>query len=89
MTGNQALRELNERLYFQVARIFIKKVPELGLIEEFTAFRREMEEVLAVAEIGDWDSIGYVRRTHISMSFRRMMRTQARPTNSPSRFVMG
>ncbi|TIU18168.1 MAG: GntR family transcriptional regulator, partial [Mesorhizobium sp.] len=43
-------------------------------VEEFTAFRREMEEVLAAAEIGDWESIGHIRRAHISMSFRRMMR---------------
>jgi hypothetical protein len=30
--------------------------------------------VLAAAEIGDWESIGHIRRAHISMSFRRMMR---------------
>ena len=49
-------------------------MPQLGLVEEFTAFRREMEEVLAAAEIGDWESIGHIRRAHISMSFLRMMR---------------
>lgn len=74
MTGNQPLREISERLYFQVARVVLKMMPQLGLVEEFTAFRREMEEVLAAAEIGDWDSIGHIRRAHISMSFRRMMR---------------
>ena len=52
-------------------------MPRLGLVEEFTAFRREMEEVLAAAEIGDWESIGHIRRAHISMSFRRMMRHAA------------
>jgi DNA-binding GntR family transcriptional regulator len=74
MTGNQPLREISERLYFQVARVVLKMMPQLGLVEEFTAFRREMEEVLAAAEIGDWDSIGHIRRAHISMSFLRMMR---------------
>ncbi|MER9235135.1 GntR family transcriptional regulator [Mesorhizobium sp. M0622] len=74
MTGNQPLREISERLYFQVARVVLKLMPQLGLVEEFTAFRREMEEVLAAAEIGDWESIGHIRRAHISMSFRRMMR---------------
>ncbi|PTE08570.1 GntR family transcriptional regulator [Mesorhizobium helmanticense] len=74
MTGNQPLREISERLYFQVSRVVLKMMPQLGLVEEFTAFRREMEEVLAAAEIGDWDSIGHIRRAHISMSFRRMMR---------------
>ena len=73
MTGNQPLREISERLYFQVARVVLKMMPQLGLVEEFTAFRREMMEVLAAAEIGDWESIGHIRRAHISMSFRRMM----------------
>jgi DNA-binding GntR family transcriptional regulator len=73
MTGNQPLRDISERLYFQVARVVAKMMPQLGLVEEFTAFRREMMEVLAAAEIGDWASIGHIRRAHISMSFRRMM----------------
>ena len=30
--------------------------------------------MLAAAEIGDWDAIGHIRRSHISMSFARMMR---------------
>ncbi|MBA3326215.1 MAG: GntR family transcriptional regulator [Rhodobacteraceae bacterium] len=73
LTGNQPLREISHRLYIQVARVVLKMMPQLGLVEEFGAFRREMEEVLAAAEIGDWESIGYIRRAHISMSFRRMM----------------
>lgn len=73
MTGNQPLRDISERLYFQVARVVLKMMPQLGLVEEFSAFRREMEEILAAAEIDDWESIGHIRRAHISMSFRRMM----------------
>ena len=74
MTGNQPLREISERLYIQVARVVLKMMPQLGLVEEFLAFRREMEEILAAAEIGDLASVGYIRRAHISMSFLRMMR---------------
>ncbi|PSJ52671.1 GntR family transcriptional regulator [Kumtagia ephedrae] len=73
ITGNQPLREVSERLYVQVARVVLKMMPQLGLVEEFTAFRNEMAEVLAAAEIGDLESIGHIRRAHISMSFRRMM----------------
>jgi DNA-binding GntR family transcriptional regulator len=73
VTGNQPLREISERLYFQVARVVAKMMPQLGLVEEFTAFRREMMEILAAAEIGDLESIGHIRRAHISMSFQRMM----------------
>jgi DNA-binding GntR family transcriptional regulator len=81
MTANQPLREISERLYIQVARVVLKMMPELGLAEEFRAFRGEMEEVLAAAEIGDWDAIGHIRRAHISMSFTRMLQNaRARAT---------
>ena len=56
------------------ASIVLKLMPRLNLVEEFAAFRREMEEVLAAMEIGDLESIGHIRRSHISMSFARMMR---------------
>jgi DNA-binding GntR family transcriptional regulator len=85
LTGNQPLREISERLYFQVARVVLKLMPKLGVEEEFTAFRREMEEVLAAAEIGDWDAIGHIRRAHISMSFRRMMRYAQEEALTPPR----
>jgi DNA-binding GntR family transcriptional regulator len=82
LTGNQPLREISERLYIQVARVVLKMMPELGLAAEFRAFRQEMEEVLAAAEIGDWDAIGHIRRAHISMSFTRMVQNaRARATS--------
>jgi DNA-binding GntR family transcriptional regulator len=86
MTANQPLRQISERLYIQVARVVLKMMPELGLAAEFRAFRREMEEVLAAAEIGDWDAIGHIRRAHISMSFTRMLQNAraARATEEAS-----
>jgi DNA-binding GntR family transcriptional regulator len=74
MTGNQPLREISERLYFQTSRIVLKLLPRLNLGEEFAAFRREMEDILGAMEIGDLESVGYIRRSHIAMSFKRMMR---------------
>lgn len=74
MTGNLVLREINERLYLKIVRVVLKMMPKLGLIEEFHAFRSEMEAVLAAAEIGDWEAIGHIRRAHLSMSFNRMMK---------------
>jgi len=74
MTGNQPLREISERLYFQTSRIVLKLMPRLNLAEEFAAFRREMEDILGAMEIGDLESVGYIRRGHIAMSFKRMMR---------------
>ena len=72
LTGNLPLREISERLYIQVARVVVKMMPDLGRAAEFRAFRQEMAEVLAAAEIGDWDAVGHIRRAHISMSFTRM-----------------
>ncbi|MDK1386092.1 GntR family transcriptional regulator [Sinorhizobium sp. 8-89] len=72
-TGNLPLREISERLYYQVVRVVLKMMPKLGLAEEFSAFRSEMQAVLSAAEIRDWEAIGYIRRAHISMSFHRMM----------------
>ena len=74
MIGNQPLREISERLYFQTSRIILKMMPRLNLIEEFAAFRREMDDILAAMEIGDLKSVGHLRRSHISMSFERMAR---------------
>ncbi len=86
LTGNLPLREICERLYIQVARVVLKMMPELGLAAEFHAFRREMEEVLAAAEIGDWEAIGHIRRAHVSMSFTRMARNaRARANHEESR----
>jgi DNA-binding GntR family transcriptional regulator len=74
MTGNQPLREINERLYLKVVRVVLKMMPKLGLLEEYRAFRSEMEAVLSAAEIGDWEAIGHIRRAHLSMSFNRIMK---------------
>ena len=74
MTGNQPLRDISERLYFQTSRIVLKLLPRRSLAEEFAAFRSEMEDGLGAMEVGDLASVGHIRRSHISMSFQRMMR---------------
>ncbi|CAK7259640.1 MULTISPECIES: GntR family transcriptional regulator [unclassified Shinella] len=71
-TGNAALREVNERLYLKIVRVVLKMMPKLGLVEEYRAFREEMQAVLNAAEIGDWEAIGYIRRAHLSMSYNRI-----------------
>lgn len=71
-TGNAALREVNERLYLKIVRVVLTMMPKLGLVEEYRAFRDEMQAVLNAAEIGDWEAIGYIRRAHLSMSYNRI-----------------
>jgi DNA-binding GntR family transcriptional regulator len=84
MTGNQPLREISERLYFQTSRIWLMMMPQLKLAEEFAIFRREMEDILAAAETGDLEAVGHIRRAHISMSFARMMRYASQPASEIS-----
>ncbi len=78
MTGNQPLREINDRLYIQTSRIVLMMMPRLNLAEELAAFRREMEDIVAAMEIGDLESVGHIRRGHIAMSFTRMLRYSRR-----------
>ncbi|MGE0280500.1 MAG: GntR family transcriptional regulator [Rhizobiaceae bacterium] len=74
MIGNAPLRQVSERLYVRVARVFFKMMPLLGLRQEFQSFRNEMTEVEAAARCGDDEAIGFIRRAHLSMSFTRMDR---------------
>jgi DNA-binding GntR family transcriptional regulator len=72
MIGNEPLRDISERLYYQTARIWLKSVPHLNLRDEIIVFRREAADILAAMEIGDLEAVGHIRRSHISMSVRRM-----------------
>jgi DNA-binding GntR family transcriptional regulator len=84
MTGNAPLREISERLYFLTSRIWLQLMPKLDLADEFANFRREMEDVLAAAEMGDLEAVGHIRRAHISMSFARMKRYARQPAHQPA-----
>ena len=77
MTGNQPLREISERLYFLTNRAWLKCVPFFNLGDEITVFRREVADILAAMELGDLESVGYIRRSHIAMWLRRMQRYTA------------
>ncbi len=72
LTGNEPLREISERLYYQTARIWLKSIPRLDLAEEIRIFAREIDELLAAIEIGDLEAAAHIRRSHISMSHTRM-----------------
>ncbi|MGP3697144.1 GntR family transcriptional regulator [Rhodobacter sp. NSM] len=72
MIGNTPLREITERLYYLTHRIWLTSVPRLNLSCEIEVFNREMADTLAALEIGDLEAVGHIRRSHISMSVRRM-----------------
>jgi DNA-binding GntR family transcriptional regulator len=75
--GNEPLKVINESLYYLTARIWLASLPHLNLADEVAVFRREIMDVLAALEIGDLESVGHIRRTHISMSFARLKRYAA------------
>jgi DNA-binding GntR family transcriptional regulator len=72
LTDNEPLKEISERLYYQTARIWLKSISDLNLIEEIAIFAREVSEIRAAVEIGDTSAAAYIRRSHISMSFVRL-----------------
>jgi len=72
MIGNQPLKEISERLYYLTHRIWLTSVPSLNLADEIIVFRRELADILAAMEIGDLESVGHIRRSHISMSVKRL-----------------
>jgi DNA-binding GntR family transcriptional regulator len=74
MVGNAPLREISERLYYLTTRIWLKSVPHLNLPDEIEVFRREMADILQAMEVGDLEAVGHIRRSHISMSVKRMKR---------------
>lgn len=74
MIGNAPLKEISERLYYQTTRIWLKAVPRLNLRDEIIVFRREMADILSAMEVGDLEAVGHIRRSHISMSVKRMKR---------------
>ena len=72
MIGNAPLREISERLYYKTHRIWLSSIPHLNLRDEIVAFSREVAEILSAMEVGDLEAVGYIRRSHISMSVTRM-----------------
>jgi len=79
MIGNAPLREISERLYFLTNRVWLRAAPLLDLSDEVAVFRREVADILAAMELGDWESVGYIRRSHIAMWVRRMQQYQKAP----------
>jgi DNA-binding GntR family transcriptional regulator len=79
LTTNEPLREINERLYYQTTRIWLKTASQLAayqelLHNEFVIFQREVADIAEAIENGDLVSASHVRRAHIALSFNRIRR---------------
>jgi DNA-binding GntR family transcriptional regulator len=77
LTGNEPLREISERLYYQTTRIWLKTASRLSryeemLMTEIRIFHREVADTVDAVEVGDLQVVGFIRRAHISMSYLRL-----------------
>lgn len=77
LTDNQPLREISERLYYQTTRIWLKSISHMDLQAETLIFSQEITSILDALKIGDISAAGHIRRSHISMSFRRLAHAEA------------
>ena len=78
LTHNQPLREVSERLYYQTTRIWLKSIRSMDLSEEVQIFTQEMKSIAEALRVGDIEAAAYIRRSHISMSFRRLSQSAPR-----------
>lgn len=77
LTGNAALRETSERLYYLTARIWLQSIPRLDIAAECAIFLDELRQTETALSIGDTQSAALIRRAHISMSARRLEASNA------------
>jgi len=76
LTANQPLRDILERLYYQTKRIWLTAAmaAQLDIKEEYTIFRRELEDIRAALAASDLQAAAHIQRAHISMSFYRLLK---------------
>ncbi len=75
LTDNKPLREFCERLYLQTARIWLQSTfaSKIDLQQEARIFAREAEDVIEALRIGDIHAAAMIQRSHLSMSFTRLL----------------
>lgn len=80
LTGNQPLRQVQERLYYQTKRIWLQAAMQarLDLTEEFRIFHHELEAIHLALLAGDPVAVADIQRAHISMSFNRLQQQSGR-----------
>lgn len=79
LSGNEPLREISERLYYQTARIWMKTALQLRSFQEvldaeFRTFQSEVADITEAVEHGDVVSAAHLRRFHIARSYARIRR---------------
>lgn len=75
LSDNLPLGETSERYFFQTSRIWQKSIPHLDFRAEVTQFCHEIADIPAAVHLGDLESVGNLRRAHMSMSCARLILT--------------
>lgn len=72
LTGNEALREMSLRLYYQTARIWLTSITRLDLAAESEIFAREIAQIGEAIRLGDTQAAATIRQAHISLCVTRL-----------------
>ncbi|WP_136622359.1 MULTISPECIES: GntR family transcriptional regulator [Mesorhizobium] len=76
--SNIRAREITEKLYFEIGRIWLSCVPKLDWNEEVELLLSELRELIAVLQRGDIRGFGFRRRNQAAMAFDRIYKVISR-----------
>lgn len=77
--GNDALKEVSDRLFRQTSRIWIQLLPEMSWEEEVQAFLDEIDESLEALEGSSANHMAEIRAKHMIMLLTRFNEYLTRP----------
>lgn len=70
--GNQPLRDITDRLFYQTSRVWLELLPEMDWHEEVDAIVDELSDVHAAFRARDMKGVSDVRRDHFVRCLRRI-----------------
>lgn len=80
--GNQPLREIADRLFYQTTRVWLQLLPEMAWEDEVDTIVDEIESVLQALRREDMQGVAAVRRAHMVKFLGRVNRYLERPVLS-------
>ncbi len=80
--GNQPLREIADRLFYQTTRVWLQLLPEMVWEDEVDTIVDEIESVLQALRREDMEGVAAVRRAHMVKFLGRVNRYLERPVLS-------
>jgi DNA-binding GntR family transcriptional regulator len=73
--GNEPLREITDRLFYQTSRVWLQLLPEMDWREEVDAIVDEIDGVLAALRAQDMRRVSAIRRDHFVRCLHRINRS--------------